>query len=401
MATVKITTLERCDRNGIAVDNGSYGRIVFDWTASGSTTATLKWVSSDGVSSSTTISLNGTSGTTAKVFGEDDLSIEVAYTVSITVSGVTASETLSYFRFPVDVLSGEIGVGVSIGKPAEKDGVFEVALDNEFLGTTMQVGNRFAYSTTGTSGSTGYIRMASIKVISSSANWPITFIFNRRKALSPMMVHMTLETSSDTDSSLASFVYEGSNYGAFLVQNQPLVWDLYVQKANDNDTITIQDWYTSTNMDKRINVTFPGDMVATVPAPYHRAIPAQLQSLLDFVYPVGSIYISYSHVNPGTMFGGTWVRIENAFLWGCDANGGIGTTGGEKTHKLTTAEMPSHSHGAVYSGNATGTKNLPWLSTGVLGTGDKIAYSAIATGDGAAHNNMPPYVQVSIWRRTA
>lgn len=404
--TLTNIVVERCTSDGTVSDSGTYGLVSFDWTTwENASSVKIDWTPTNGSTSSTTVSVSGTSGHANIIFGDGGLSEESSYAIVVTLSDSGGSSaikrTIMGLNLPIDILAGNRGLGVAIGKPAEKDGVFEVALNNEFLGTTMQVGNRFAYSTTGTSGSAGFIRMASISVISSSANWPITFIFNQRKALSPMTVHMTLENSTETDSSLSSFVYEGSNYGAFLVQNQPLVWDLYVQKANNNDTITLQDWYTSTNMDKRINVTFPGDMVSTVPTPYHRATPAQLRSVLDFIYPVGSIYISYSHVDPGTMFGGTWTRIENAFLWGCDENGDIGITGGEKTHKLTTAEMPSHSHGAVYSGNATGTKNLPWLSTGVLGTGDKLAYSAIATGDSVAHNNMPPYVQVSIWRRTA
>jgi hypothetical protein len=134
-----------------------------------------------------------------------------------------------------------------------------------------------------------------------------------------------------------------------------------------------------------------------VPTPYYKATPAQLRSILDFIYPVGSVYISYSHNSPADMFGGTWVRIENAFLWGCDKDGGIGTTGGEKTHTLTVNELPSHTHGSVYSGNAAGTKTHGWLASG----GSNMAYGTVATGGGAAHNNMPPYVQVSIWRRTA
>lgn len=398
--------VERCDTNGNVSDSGTCGLVSFDWTTwESASSIKIDWTPTEGSTSTTTVSISGNSGNANIIFGEGSLSEESSYTVVVTLTDAGGSSTIKRTIFglnlPIDVLAGDKGVGVSIGKPAEKAGVFEVALNNEFLGTTKQVGNRYSYSTTGTSGEAGYIRMVSIAVISSSANWPITFVFNQRKALSPMTVHVTLETSSDADSSLASFVYEGSNYGAFLVQNQPLVWDLYVQKANNNDTVTLQEWYTSTNMDKRINVTFPGDMVSTVPTPYHRAIPAQVRSILDFIYPVGSIYISYSQVNPGTMFGGTWTRIENAFLWGCDSSGTIGQTGGEKTHTLTTAEMPSHTHGAVYSGNATGTKNLPWLSTSVLGTGDKLAYSTIATGESAAHNNMPPYIQVAIWRRTA
>ena len=112
---------------------------------------------------------------------------------------------------------------------------------------------------------------------------------------------------------------------------------------------------------------------------------------------MGSLYISWSHVSPATLFGGTWVRIKNAFLWGCDEDGEIGITGGEKTNTLTANEMPAHSHGSVYSGNVTGSKTHSWLASG----GTNMAYGTVSAGGGQAHNNMPPYVQVSIWRRTA
>lgn len=121
------------------------------------------------------------------------------------------------------------------------------------------------------------------------------------------------------------------------------------------------------------------------------------QSDALIAYPVGSIYISYNHTNPGTLFGGTWVRLENAFLWAVAANGAIGQTGGEREHTLTVNELPEHSHGSVYSQHAAGTKSQAWYTT----AGSALAYGAVSTGGGAAHNNMPPYIQVSIWRRTA
>lgn len=114
-------------------------------------------------------------------------------------------------------------------------------------------------------------------------------------------------------------------------------------------------------------------------------------------WPVGSIYLAYNHTNPGTLFGGTWTRITNAFLWAVDSSGTIGQTGGEKNVTLTVDQLPSHSHGSVYSQHATGTKDKAWYNT----SGSSVAYGAVATGGGDAHNNMPPYIQVSVWRRTA
>jgi len=121
------------------------------------------------------------------------------------------------------------------------------------------------------------------------------------------------------------------------------------------------------------------------------------QSDALIAYPVGSIYISYSHINPTTLFGGTWVRLTGGFLWASQAGDTIGQTGGEREHKLTVNELPVHTHGSTYTNSGDATKTHAWLASG----GSAMAYDSVETGGGAAHNNMPPYIQVSIWRRTA
>ena len=117
-------------------------------------------------------------------------------------------------------------------------------------------------------------------------------------------------------------------------------------------------------------------------------------------YPVNSIYISYSHTSPAELFGGTWTRIEDRFLWGCKSTESIGDTGGESAHTLTVDEIPSHSHPFIetneYSSTSGGWNNPAW------GPGSKNTAAITGfTGGGAAHNNMPPYIKVSIWRRIA
>ena len=124
-------------------------------------------------------------------------------------------------------------------------------------------------------------------------------------------------------------------------------------------------------------------------------------------YPVNSIYIGYSHTSPASLFGGTWQRIENRFLWGSTASGTIGLTDGESTHTLTGDEMPSHKHEGIYYNS-----NGQWISLNSGSSGYRLSWSGSAgngwqeiitgaTGGGTAHNNMPPYIQVSIWRRVA
>lgn len=127
------------------------------------------------------------------------------------------------------------------------------------------------------------------------------------------------------------------------------------------------------------------------------------KNILEVVYPVGAIYLSVNNTNPSSLFGfGTWERIEDRFLLGASSTYVAGTTGGETSHFLTIDEMPSHSHaflrhqfdrndgdnGAdVYGAN---NKTLPQVNA-----------TTDATGGGQAHNNMPPYLVVYMWKRVS
>lgn len=121
-------------------------------------------------------------------------------------------------------------------------------------------------------------------------------------------------------------------------------------------------------------------------------------TIFDAILPVGTIIMRYDHTNPGTLYPGTtWVRVHSAFPWFTDTAGQIGTTGGAREVTLTVNQIPAHSHGSVYSQHAPGTKGQAWYTT----AGTSLAYGAVETGGGQAHNNMPPYIQISAWRRTA
>lgn len=267
--------------------------------------------------------------------------------------------------------------------------------------------NRHIYSTPGVAGSTGYIKMARLTHRKANADTPITFVFTRRLEASPMTVHVQFKSNSQTtDPDLKDITYEGSNYGAFIVRVATSVWDLYVQKGSAYDTITLHTWFSSGTVSDRLIVEFPGELEASLPTGlgnegYYRATPLVTRSIIDCFMPVGYVLTLYSHADPNTMYPGTtWERIVNRFLWACDTDGTIGQIGGESTHKLTVNEIPAHSHGAVYSGTS-GVVGEAYKYAWYLTAGDKMAYGTISTGGGAAHNNMPPYIQVSVWRRTA
>lgn len=133
--------------------------------------------------------------------------------------------------------------------------------------------------------------------------------------------------------------------------------------------------------------------------------------ILNDVYPVGSIYMSVNSASPAVLFGGTWERITGKFLLGATDNGAQGGdgnasiapgyTGGEATHTLTVNEMPSHNHNIYYRATFRADAGAWSIDPGTRGNSYSGANAIQNTGGGQAHNNMPPYLAVYVWKRTA
>lgn len=138
-----------------------------------------------------------------------------------------------------------------------------------------------------------------------------------------------------------------------------------------------------------------------------------LQANINFnlIYPVGSIYMSTVNVNPATLFGGTWEQLENRFLLGVGSDYTAGATGGEATHTLVKAELPPEQYRVGQDMAALGVSET-WYLTYANGpapqanAGAKIHNTATGAwamteplGSGQAHNNMPPYLAVYMWKR--
>lgn len=131
------------------------------------------------------------------------------------------------------------------------------------------------------------------------------------------------------------------------------------------------------------------------------------QYILDKFHPIGSLYLSANNVNPGDLFGGTWVsygegRVLIGAGTGTDANGKqmtftAGATGGEYSHRITIDEIPSHSHQyyspivqkvtAASGGSTYGNYNKQY----------KI--STDSSGGDQAISLMGPYIVGYMWRR--
>ena len=130
---------------------------------------------------------------------------------------------------------------------------------------------------------------------------------------------------------------------------------------------------------------------------------------LGRIYPIGCIYTETTGSNPNTTFGfGTWVAFGGGrVLIGngtSDQTFTSGTTGGESNHTLTTNELASHSHGQVIdssynAGSGGSPTHYAQNNTGANTAGS--GFATLATGGGIGHNNLPSYIVVYFWNRTA
>lgn len=182
------------------------------------------------------------------------------------------------------------------------------------------------------------------------------------------------------------------------------------------------------------------------------AVAAIVQQYLLAAHPVGDIIYTKNAANPSTYIGGTWERIKGRFLWAMNDNDEVGATGGAATHThtvaghthsiaghthttsghvLTSDEMPSHTHGLsligvnTAAGSVTDYGKYPVQIAQDMKANWRVStLSMYATGGNKSHshgktdstslttkantqqttdggNNMPPYMNVYCWVRTA
>ena len=145
------------------------------------------------------------------------------------------------------------------------------------------------------------------------------------------------------------------------------------------------------------------------------------QGLVDYIFPIGSVFFSADNVSPAIRFSGTtWERIaQGRFIAGVGiGNDGVnsknitgGNNSGEYNHTLTIDELPSHNHKPKMRWMSGGDDNAGW--NGWMGSSFRALADANVYGDdlnpptlqienaggGSSHNNTPPGFGLYIWRR--
>ena len=138
-------------------------------------------------------------------------------------------------------------------------------------------------------------------------------------------------------------------------------------------------------------------------------VSENLSSMINAVYPVGSVYISANSTSPASLFGGSWTRIQDKFLLSAGSTYSAGSSGGSNEIYISSNnQFPMGALGLFQ--NTTGeTKQVAgasWANQS-LPNGNYIATNR-ASGqilDGSEYgkpiNYMPPYLAVYVWERTA
>lgn len=193
-------------------------------------------------------------------------------------------------------------------------------------------------------------------------------------------------------------------------------------KDGDNTNLEVDNLNVGcvTSKDNKFSLDSEGNLIV-------KSITTESGASLDFnaIYPIGSVYMSVASTSPSVLFGGTWEQIKDCFLLACGDTYSNGETGGEATHTLTVGEMPEHTHSIGSSGghnhnqyflefrwptaNYNGTKLVGRpQSIGAQNTNERMnttngahTHTPSNTGGDGAHNNMPPYLAVYVWKRTA
>jgi hypothetical protein len=123
---------------------------------------------------------------------------------------------------------------------------------------------------------------------------------------------------------------------------------------------------------------------------------------LDFIYPIGSLYLTTNTINPSVLFGGTWERISNDAYLKIATGTNAGNLGGTSSqHKIPLTSIPSHTHG-LFTDTEPGTAVSGWgVSTNIRGGQTLWANSQRMSYSGGGQAYYPYYYDVFVWKRTA
>lgn len=139
-----------------------------------------------------------------------------------------------------------------------------------------------------------------------------------------------------------------------------------------------------------INSEIRNAIVASGQTPDVNDLQQLAKAMMLLAHPVGSFYTSTDPTSPEVLFGGKWTQVKDRMIVGAGGDFGVLTTGGERSHTLTQAEMPAHTHSGSTNeqGNHThtrGTQNI--VGTFYTGRSEGVASNAFSVVEGGHYSN--------------
>ena len=232
-------------------------------------------------------------------------------------------------------------------------------------------------------------------------------------------------TTTETNSSIFSKI-------TTMISNIRYIWN----RIGTTDISSIGDSITSALVNSNNNATTKADnntygqvKIGDWLIIENGVVSINKLALLDFAYPIGTIYESTNNVSPSTFLGGTWEEYgSDRVLVGKGTYHSAGSTGGNRSISLSASNLPSHSHSgsvkhilshyhmfnSTYAIGAFKDNQQGIISANT--DGNLVNYrelmsknsslatanlSISSTGSGTSFNIEQPYVTVYRWRRTA
>ena len=202
-------------------------------------------------------------------------------------------------------------------------------------------------------------------------------------------------TKTYTSNTTETLTFYGSN-------GQEYVETIDITSVETNPVIP-QEFYAS-NANIKINSDVKVGKMSL------KEIDDTVSTLFDLIYPVGSIYYTNNaNFSPNVSFNGTWEQIKDRFLLAAGDTYVGGTSGGSATVTLQNTHLPvltgtlPHIAGdeSSVSGICTHISGGSSYREGTQSSTSITTKHQIKIGGGTAHENMPPYIVVYVWKRVS
>lgn len=145
-------------------------------------------------------------------------------------------------------------------------------------------------------------------------------------------------------------------------------------------------------------------------------------TILNTIYPIGSLYTSFNSANPSSIIGGTWTQIKDCFLMAAGSTYAIDTSGGSSTHthdyglqygayyRSVSLENNTNAGALVYDadnnitvspGISSESYTAPINNNAASTTKETSMTHQRTIGNTSYTSNLPPYQTIYMWKRTA